>query len=290
MDLSIIILSYNTRDITDQCLKRLQVSMDRCQKKIKNQIEVIVLDNASSDGSVEMIKKKYSGIKLIESKENTGYSKGNNIGFKEAKFPVVLFLNSDVYVEEDSLEEALRFLGEEVNVLGPEMVFADGSFQPSAGELPNPINTIFWIFGLSGFHPKDKSYFEKARPVGWVSGAFLLMKREVFEKLSGFDENIFMYLEEVEFCKRANLAGFSVWYIPSVVVTHLHGASSKFDSSPALLRELKGLKYYFQKYYKSAYPLVKLFLILGLILRAVAFSLLGKTKRARAYVEGLSVV
>lgn len=290
MDLSIIILSYNTRDITDQCLKRLQVSVDRCQKKIKNQIEVIVLDNASSDGSVDLIKKNHPGVNLIESNINSGYSRGNNIAFKKSKYPTVLFMNSDVYVEEDTLGKALKYFDKDIDVLGPKMVFADEDFQPSAGELPSPINTIFWILGLSGFHPKDKSYFEKARQVGWVSGAFFMIKREIFEKVGGFDENIFMYLEEVEFCKRANLAGLKVWYMPEIKVTHLHGASSRFDPSPALLRELKGLKYYFQKYYKSIYSLVKLFLILGLILRIIAFSLLGKTKRARAYIEGLGVI
>lgn len=290
MDLSIIILSYNTKDITDECLSRLRMSEVRCRKRRNIQVEVIVVDNASSDDSVEMIKNKHPWVKLIESKKNTGYSKGNNIGFKKSKYPLVLFLNSDVYVEDDTLEKTLEYFEGDVEVLGPKMVFADGKFQPSAGELPGPINTIFWIFGLSGFHPKDKSYFEKARQVGWVSGAFLLMRRNVLMKVGGFDENIFMYLEEVEFCKRIGMAGFKVWFIPSITVTHLHGASLKFDLSPALLRELKGLKYYFQKYYKEIYPVVRLFLILGLIMRIVAFSLLGKTKRARAYMEGLGVI
>ena len=290
MDLSIIILSFNTKDVTDECLRRLQSSVVRCRKKLGNNIEVIVLDNASSDGSVEMIKKNHPWVNLIESKENTGFSKGNNIAFKQSKYPVVLFMNSDVYVEEDTLEKALKYFEKEIEVLGPKLQFEDGSFQPSAGPLPSPLNTIFWIFGLWGFHPKDKSYFEKISQVGWVSGAFLLMRRAVFEKVGGFDENIFMYLEEVEFCKRVSIAGFKIWYVPEVAVTHLHGASSQFDPSPALLWELKGLKYYYQKHLKNSYPFVKFFLILGLILRAVIFSLLGKTKRARAYIESLGVI
>ncbi|TSC85977.1 MAG: Uncharacterized protein G01um10147_1044 [Microgenomates group bacterium Gr01-1014_7] len=283
MDLSIIILSYNTKEITNECLKRLQA-------KNKKNIEVIVLDNASSDGSVEMIKKNYPWVNLIVSKENTGFSKGNNIAFKKSKYPVVLFMNSDVYVEDDTLEKALGYFENRVEVMGPGMVFEDGSFQPSAGELPTPLNTILWIFGLGGFHPKKKSYFEKMRQVGWITGAFFMIKREVYERVGGFDENIFMYLEEVELCKRITLAGFKIWYVPEIIVTHLHGASSKFDRSPALSKELQGLKYYFQKYYKEIYPVVKLFLILGLIMRIVAFSLLGKTKRAKVYMEGLAVV
>lgn len=303
MDLSIIILSYNTRDITDQCLERLQVSVDRCQKKNKNNIEVIVLDNASTDGSAEMIKSKHQWVNLIESKENTGYSRGNNIAFKKSIYPVVLFMNSDIFVEEDTICAALEyFKNPQCDVLGIGLKFANGSFQPSGGNLPDPPNTIFWITGISRIpiireftnpiHPTFKSFFESPTDVrvGWISGAFFMIKREVFASVGGFDENIFMYLEEIEFCKRANMAGFTVWYLPSVVVTHLHGASSQFDPSPALVRELKGLKYYFEKHYQNIYPLVKLFLILGLILRIIAFSLLGQTKRARTYVEGLGVV
>ena len=304
MDLSIIILSYNTKNITDQCLRKLQLSVVRCQTKFKNKIEVIVLDNASSDGSVEMIKSKQKWVNLIESKTNTGYSKGNNIGFKKSKYPAVLFLNSDVYVEEDTLERSLEyFKNPNCDVLGIQLRYDDGSFQPSAGNLPTPLNIISWILGLSlipiireftnPFHPNYKSFFVSptgATPVGWVSGAFFMCRKAVFDKVGGFDESIFMYLEEVELCKRINMAGFKIWYAPQIKVTHLHGASSKFDSTLAFVNELKGLKYYFRKYYSTWYSLVKMFLILGLVLRIMAFSLLGKTQRARAYIEGLAVI
>jgi len=304
MDLSIIILSYNTKNITDECLRRLQVAVDSVQKKNNNKVEVIVLDNASADGSVEMIKSKQKWVNLIESKTNTGYSKGNNIGFKNSKYPLILFLNSDVYVEEDTLQRSLEyFKNPNCDVLGIQLRYGDGSFQPSAGNLPTPLNTISWILGLSlvpiikeltnPFHPNYKSFFVSptgATPVGWVSGAFFMARKAVFEKVGGFDESIFMYLEEVELCKRINMAGFKIWYVSSIFATHLHGASIGFESTSPFVRELKGLKYYFQKYYSLSYFMVKLLLILGLILRIVAFSLLGKTKRARAYIEGLAVI
>lgn len=303
LDLSVIILSYNTKDITDECLSRLHQSVISCQKKHQNEIEVIVLDNASSDGSAQMIAKKHPWVTLIESKTNTGFSRGNNMAFSLSKFPIVLFLNSDVYVEQDSLAKALEyFKNPNCDVLGPKLVFGDGSFQPSAGNLPTPLNTIFWILGVSlipgireftnPFHPNYQSFFASPTvvPCGWISGAFLMIKRSVFEKVGGFDEKIFMYLEEVELCKKVKDAGFRVWYTPQIKVTHLHGASSRFDPTQAFVRELKGLKVYFEKYYPGVYPIVKVFLILGLILRVIAFSLLGKTKRARAYVEGLSVI
>lgn len=295
MDLSIIILSYNTKDITDECLNRLQSSVVSCQAKLNNNIEVIVLDNASSDGSVEMIESKHKWVSLIKSKINTGYSGGNNLAAKQAKFPLILFLNSDVYVEEDTLEKTLEYFeNHQCDVLGVKLLYENGSLQPSAGHLPNPLNTVFWILGLgqifNPFHPKDEEFFSKERKVGWVMGAFFMIKKEIFQKAGGFDEKIFMYMDEVDLCKRVKRAGFKVCFTSSITVFHLHRASSKDDPNRALVSELKGIKVYFEKYYQGSYLIVRLFLILGLILRAVAFSLLGNTKRARAYMEGLSVI
>ncbi len=140
------------------------------------------------------------------------------------------------------------------------------------------------------FHPTNKSFFAKAHKVGWVMGAFLILKRKVFEETGGFDENLFMHLEEVEWCRRIKNQGFKIWYAPQVEAVHLHGASSNFDMRMGFLNEIKGMKYYLKKHYKNFYLITKMFLILGLTFRVVAFSLLGKTQRARIYLEGLSYV
>lgn len=293
LDLSVIILSFNTRDITSRSLDKLKVAKDYCEEKLKNRIKVIVLDNASSDGSVEMIKQDFPWVKLIIRKENTGFAKGNNIAMKQSNTPFILLLNSDVYLEENSLYKALAYFRVNLNcdVLGARLNYSDGRLQPSAGALPNPVNLIFWILGLrGGFHPKSKRYFSKAHQVGWVMGAFLMLKRQVFEKTGGFDENLFMHMEEVEWCKRIKDLGFKIWYVPSVEAVHLHGASTNFDLSASFLNELKGIKYYLKKYYPSYCLPTKFFLILGLILRIVAFSILKRKERARIYMRGLGVV
>lgn len=292
LNLTVVILSFNTKDITCRCLDKLKISKEYCEKRLNNKIQVIVLDNASSDGSVGMIKSDFPWVKLIASKENTGFSKGNNIAMKQAKTPFILLLNSDVYLEEESLYKALAYFRVNLNcdVLGPRLNYATGDLQLSAGSLPNPLNIISWIFGLRGFHPKNKSYFSKAHPVGWIMGAFFMLKREVFEVTDGFDEKLFMHMEEVEWCKRIREKGFKIWYVPQVSVVHLHGASTNFDLSSSFLNELKGIKYFLNKHYRHVYLLAKLFLIFGLIFRVIAFSLLGKTKRARIYMEGLKVV
>ncbi|MBI2020562.1 glycosyltransferase family 2 protein [Candidatus Daviesbacteria bacterium] len=300
-DLSVIILSYNTKEITHHCLQKLDEAKKYCEQKLHNKIEVMVVDNGSQDGSPLMIKEDHPEVKLLALKENTGFSRGNNIGMKESKYDFILLLNSDVYLEVDSLYKALAYFRVNLNcdVLGCKLKYTDGRLQPSAGNLPNFLNTIFWIMGISAipalkrvthpFHPTLKSFFAKAHQAGWITGAFFMLKREVFEKTQGFDENLFLYMEEVEWCKRIQDRGFKIWYNPNFEVTHLKAASSDFDPNLALVNELKGLKYYFNKH-SSIYFLIKIFLILGLILRVITFTLLGKTKRAKAYVDGLSMI
>lgn len=292
LDLTVIILSFNTREITARCLKRLKLSVVSCQTRFKNKIKVIVLDNNSSDGSVQMIKSDFPWVKLITSKENTGFSKGNNIVMKQVKTPYILLLNSDVYLEEESLYKALAYFRVNLNcdVLGARLNYVSGILQLSAGDLPNPLNIILWIFGLRGFHPRSNAYFSKAHKVGWIMGAFFMLKREVFERTGGFDEKIFMHTEEVEWCKRIKKRGYKVWYVPQVSVVHLHGASTNFDLTAGFLNELKGISYYLKKHFRYAYLPVKLFLIFGLIFRVIAFFILGKHKRAKVYLEGLKVI
>lgn len=302
MDLSIIILSYNTKDITIRCLEKLKASKKYCEAKLGNKIEVIVLDNGSEDGSAHMIKQDYPWVKLTVSKVNTGFSKGNNIAMKKSKNSYILLLNSDVYVEEESLYKALAYfrVNKNCDVLGAKLKYPSGKLQPSAGNLPNPANIIFWILGLSllpiigaiipPLHPKGRSFFSKAHPVGWVMGAFFMLKRKIYDQTKGFDENLFMHMEEIEWCKRIKDLGFTIWYAPQVEVIHLHGASTNFDLSASFLNELRGIKYYLKKHFSNFYLSVKFFLILGLILRVIAFSLIGKTKRARTYVEGLKEI
>lgn len=301
LDLSVVILSYNTKEITNKCLNLLKPSIEYCEKRLGNRVEIIVVDNASSDGSPDTIRHNHPDVKLILQPENTGFSKGNNIGMKEVKNPFILLLNSDAYVEENTLYKALAYFRVNLNcdVLGCELKYVTGRFQPSAGSLPDFINIPLWISGfakipifskISPFHPTFKSYFKKAHKVGWVMGAFMMFKRKIYEETGGFDERIFMYMEEIEFCKRIKEKGFKVWYVPAFKVTHLHGASSRFETEAALFNELKGVKYYFRKHYRNWYWLIILVLFKGLILRTIIFTILRKPARAKVYWEGLKVV
>ena len=302
LDLSVVILSYNTKDITGRCIAKVETAKAYCEKKLGNKIEIIVLDNASEDGSVQAIQKDFPKIKLIVQEENLGFAKGNNLVMSKTKNPYILLLNSDCYLEEESLYKALAYFRVNLNcdALGPRLNYASGQLQLSSGNLPNPANIIFWILGLSllpflnsivpPLHPRDKIFFSKAHKVGWVMGAFLMLKKKVYDSTGGFDEKFFMHMEEVEWCKRIWDGGYKIWYVPQIETVHLHGASTDFDLSSSFLNELKGIRYFLRKHYGFSYMLVKPILLFGLILRMIAFSLLGKTKRAKVYMEGLKVI
>lgn len=301
-NLTVIVLSFNTKDITDECLTRLKKAKKYSEEELKNEVEVIVVENASEDGSLEMIKSKHDWVRLIVSKTNTGFSGGNNIGMKASINPFILLLNSDAYVEDDSLYKALKYFEEnsECDLLGPQLRFADGRLQPSAGFLPTPLNTVLWISGLallpgmesltSPIHSKNLNFYRNIREVEWVMGAFMMLRRQVYEKTMGFDESIFMYGEEVEWCKRIKDKGFKTYYVPTFEITHLDKASSKFMLEKPLLNEIKGIVRYFHQHYKSSYPFVQIIMYISLLLRAIAFTLLGNSQRRKAYTEALKVL
>jgi GT2 family glycosyltransferase len=293
-EISVIICTYNTKDLTCKCLDRLKKSIDFLGKPV----ETIVIENGI-DGTGEVVKKKYSWVKLLEPTQNTGFAKGNNLGIKASSknTKYYLFLNTDALVDAETLSKAVEFMENHntCQVLGCKLKFGDGRMQPSAGYLPNPFNTALWMFGLDKFsvspvHPKNKEFFDKDRRVGWVMGAFLFMRREVVGKTKGFDENFFMYMEEVDWCKRISDEKLEIWYSPSFEITHLDKASSGFDVRKPLTREIQGLRYYLKRYYPNYDFIMKPIIWLGVAERLLVFSLTGDKNRADIYRDILKEV
>ena len=291
---SVIVLSFNTKEITRKCLAKLNVAKVEAEKR-KIGAEVIVLDNASSDGSAQMIREGFPWVKLTLSKENTGFAKGNNMAMEKAEGDYFLLINSDVFVKRDTLVNAVNYFEKhpDCDVLGCGLVYPDGSFQPSGGELPAPNNVATWLMGIellpitykvvSPIHPKNIRYFAKDREVGWVTGAFMMMRREVYQKTKGFDEAFFMYTEEVEWSQRIKKAGFKVFYTPSFSVVHIGKASSKFVETTPLVREMTGMKLFFKKHYPGYLGFLSILIWVSSLLRLLAFTLLGKRQKALAY-------
>lgn len=297
--ISIIILSFNTNKITDKCLTAVKKSLDYLKRINKVSCQVIVIDNASTDGSVRMIRKKHKWVKLITSKVNLGFAKGNNLGMTTAKGNYILLLNSDAFLEKDTLSRAYIYMQKhsECDVLGPSLTYEDGSFQPSAGYLPNPLNIFSWMLMLDKlpflgnlldpYHPNNKHFFKKDRKVGWVTGAFMFMKREVYETTGGFDEIFFMYTEEVEWCKRIKDANFSIQFTPNIKIIHQKFASSNFNQAAPIIYETYGILYFFKKHYPNSIWRLKLALYLGYNIRVILFLLLNNSQKVNAYASML---
>ena len=289
-DLSIVILNYNTKKLTLDCLKSIY------NNKWQKSIDVWVVDNASTDGSADTIKKSFPKVNVIKSKNNVGFSKGNNLGLKKAykNSKHCLLLNSDTLVKPGSLDKLVDFADKEkFDIVSCKLLNTDGSFQPNGGDLPSFLPVFFWLSSLDGltdslpsFHQINERYFTNKEKVGWVSGSVMLVKSDVFKEIGFFDEKIFMYAEDVDFCWRADNNNFKVGWTDSASIVHIGGASSKKPKYKQWLGEFKGLIYLYDKHHGSfKKELLKLQIYFFTSLRVIAFYLIGNKEYAETYAK-----
>lgn len=264
--LSIIILNYNTKDLILKCLKAIRSQYQN--QLVSGEFEVIIVDNGSSDSSVESIEKEIKeaeNISIIKNKENLGFSKGNNLGEKKAKGRNLLFLNSDTQILDQGFLKMVNFLEnhEKVGILGGRLKNLDGSSQKSVGKFYNLFNVFLMLLGAEKLGLLRESP-KKEKKVDWVSGACLMIKSNLFKKIGGFDENFFMYVEDMEISFEANLRGFWTFFYPDVNLLHRELGSS--NKTFAILNIYKGLSHFYKKY-KPFWQ----YLILYLLLRLKSF-------------------
>lgn len=236
MKLSIIIVNYNVEYFLEQCL----LSVEKALKNIQG--EVIVVDNNSVDGSIEMLKSKFPWVTLIENKENIGFSKANNQGIKIAKGEYILLLNPDTLVEEDTFTKVVSFMDAhpEAGGLGVKMVDGKGNFLPESKRgLPTPSAAFYKIFGISRLFPNSKrfskyhlTYLDKdqTHEIEILSGAFMLMRKSVLDKVGLLDETFFMYGEDIDLSYRIIKGGYKNYYFPETKIIHYKGESTKKSS------------------------------------------------------------
>ena len=250
IELSIIILSYNTATVTKDCIESIFNSL-----KVSNLLyEIIVLDNASADNSVKLLQEmqeKYKHLTIIDSKVNVGFGKGNNIAVKQAEGKYLLFLNSDTIVLDRAVNELLTYYKtneKTVHFASGKLFNPDGSSQASCGpfySLPVVFGALFLkgdYWGLTRYSPAT------AKKVDWVSGACILTTKEIFNKVHGFDEKIFMYMDEIDLLYRANKQGYSTYFYPSARFVHLGSASSEGKTFP-ILQVYSGFLYFYKKHF-----------------------------------------
>lgn len=295
---SVIILSYNTREVTLKCLEFLYLTQG-------HDFETIVVDNASNDGSAEAIAKWYPQVRLIRSKENLGFARGNNLAMKEAKGDLFLLLNSDGFVFEDTLTKATGKMAElKADTLGCSLLNPDGTLQPSWGYFPTLPRVAMLMTFVDNFpiirdvvpsiHVRSEMRYQTAQAVDWVMGAFVLLKREVWEKTGGLDESYFMYGEEMEWMYRMKQAGYRVYYTPEARMVHLGGASTK-SAAKMFISEMRGYRYWYSKHNPVwQQKCLGWILVAGAGYKAVAWSVLGKSfgkpDWGPAYIEAFNEI
>jgi N-acetylglucosaminyl-diphospho-decaprenol L-rhamnosyltransferase len=290
--LSVVIVSYNTRDLLAQCLQsvaetvgvELRVDDSSCAEPPSRLTEVLVVDNASSDGSSEMVRDCFPWVRLIQNEQNVGFATANNQAIRKSGGRYILLLNSDARLQPHAVQRmwALVEKNGAIGVVGPTILNSDGSFQASHARFPTLRSCAVSLLGLSKliYGP----YFPSASPevsripkeVGWVGGACFLVRRQAIAQVGLLDEAFFMYAEEMDWCYRMHQAGWLVYHHPGAEVIHVGGASSDPAHPNLLARRWSSLMVYWHKNHSSvsAGILRLLIAVLGLS-RAIGFVFLG---------------
>lgn len=258
IDLSIIIISWNVADLLAACLDSVMVGVTSDSGSAL-QIEIIVVDSASKDHTVAMVRQRYPQVNLIEQAENIGFVRGNNIGFQQAQGRHILLLNPDTEIIDDALPTMAGYLDSnaDVGIVGPHTLNTDGTTQSSRRRFPTLLTALFESTWLQRFAPQTvlDHYYVADQPdsatldVDWVQGSALLARREVYEQISGFDEGYIMYSEEMDWCHRAKDAGWRVSYLGTAQIMHHGGRSSEQVVARRHILFQQSKLRYFRKYH-----------------------------------------
>ncbi|MEK7543842.1 MAG: glycosyltransferase family 2 protein [Patescibacteria group bacterium] len=287
MDLSIIIPSYNTRALLERCLTSIFVSL----KSSHILYEVIVVDNASGDGSPELVRNKFPQVHLVCNKVNVGYGKANNQALHKARGTHVLLLNSDIVVQNDAIGVLYRFVKDKDKVFaGGKLFNEDGSLQPSCGPFFSLPVAALMLFAKGDYWGATRYSPDQTQRVDWVSGACLMGRKSAFTDLGFFDERIFMYMEEIELLYRAKEKGYMAFFVAEAQCIHTGAASSGERRTP-VVNIYKGLVYFYKKHHSPLAGEVLRGMLRAKALAAILLGrMIGKPTIIRTYEEALSVL
>ena len=238
VDLTIVIVSWNVRDLLRRCLSSVFEARRSASGILEPRAEVIVVDNASTDGSLEMVRSEFPQVRLLANPENRGFTAANNQGLALSQGRYLLLLNPDTEIVGDALATMLGFLEThpQVGALGPQLLYPDGSRQSSRRRFPTFATALVESTVVQEWWPDNRilrRYYitdtpdDAVQPVDWVVGACLLVRREIYEQVGALDEGFFMYSEELDWCRRIKAAGWEIVYLPTATVIHHEGKSSE---------------------------------------------------------------
>ena len=284
-DLSIIIISYNTKTLTVECIK----SALRYQKKIN--AEIIVVDNNSNDDSAFAISKM--GVKLIKNKTNKGFSGANNQAAKLAAGKYLLFLNSDTLISKDIFSSSIDYLNKnkKIGFYSVGLRNKDGSYQEAGGYFPTLPRVFAWMMFIDdlpilsniiqSYHPKI-NFYKVPRRLDWVKGTCMFVRKEAWDGVQGFDEDYFMYVEDIDICYKGKKLGWDAYYDPKNDILHYGGASSTSDFP--LTSEISGLRRFYSNYYSTGEQILLRFILkFGSFMRMILFGFLKDPKYFSIY-------
>ncbi len=279
-DLSITICSWNTIHDLRACLQSLREARDEAN------FEVVVVDNASHDGSPDMVEKEFPEFRLLRQTVNLGFTGGHNLALRERKGRHAALLNSDTVVHSGAIRELAGYLEAhpEAGVIGPKLLNPDGSLQFSARRWPDPIAAIYRNTFIGKLFPNNsaaRDYLMQewdhndTREVDWVSGAAMFLREDLIEKTGGLDNTLFMYCEDTDLCRRAWNLDYKVVYLHSAVITHAIGRSTDRVANKMIVRHHRSMFRYYKKHtVKDSFVLFRpgllVFAAVGLTLRAGA--------------------
>jgi GT2 family glycosyltransferase len=257
IDLSIVIVNWNVCDLLRQCLSSILGA--GCREPDAGRVEIIVVDNASTDGSADMVRDEFPGVRLVVNAENRGFPAANNQGIAAARGRYVFLLNPDTEVESGALDAMISYADAhpDVGVVGPQLLNPDGSVQSSRRRFPTLLTGLLESTWLEPHAPRRllERYRVLDRPddatqdVDWVDGAALMARREAIERVGPMDEGFFMYSEELDWCRRFREAGWRVVYLPEARILHYRGRSSEQVAAASHIHFQTSKVRYFRKYH-----------------------------------------
>lgn len=281
--LSIIIVSYNTRGVLRECLASVQREVDLLH-------ETIVIDNASPDGSADMVARDFPDMLLVRNISNVGFSPANNTGMERARGRYIVLLNPDTLVRPGTIRSWVEAHEQvQATISGPRLVGTDGYTQPSAWRVPGLVDATLELFMLHRMVKRQvypAANFNRRFKAGFVSGAAMLFEQSVFEGLGGLDPEMF-WMEDADMCLRVRKAGGTCWYLHGPGIVHIGGESSKRNVERMIANQLLSRIKFSRKHGSAlATVLMAVVIVLHAITRAMAFSVVGlfrREPRARAY-------
>jgi len=278
-DVSIIIVNWNAREALHNCLKSVYEHGDEVD------YEIIVVDNASTDGSVEMVKKTWPGVILVENSENIGFARANNIGIRQSASQYVCLINSDVVILKECIRNLVEFMDQNphIGMTGPRILNPDRTLQPSCRHFPSIWNNICQALALNLLFPKSRFFsgpfmnywaHDTIRKVDTVGGMFWMVRRKAIDEIGLLDEDFFLYGEDIDWCRRLTMAGWDVMFYPEAEAIHLGGGSSSNAPIRFYLEMQKADLQYWRKHRgrlgKASYMTI---ILLNNALRAIARAL-----------------